>query len=113
MATTALTLHPPENFNLAINGQIRQIAKLKLPPNFNYRQISRKLWKYKLNTDFSTVRKLWKVKLNTDFSTVRKLWKVKLNTDFSTRPLPELTISTVLTLGLTDTQRDGRLCGPQ
>ncbi len=39
MATTALTLHPPENFNLAvfnlaINGQIRQIAKLKLPPNF-------------------------------------------------------------------------------
>ncbi len=30
MATTALTLHPPENFdlavfNLAINGQIRQI----------------------------------------------------------------------------------------
>ncbi len=22
------------NFNLAINGQIRQIAKLKLPPNF-------------------------------------------------------------------------------
>ncbi len=30
MATTALTLHPPENFNLAINGQIRQIKKL--PP---------------------------------------------------------------------------------
>ncbi len=27
MATTALTLHPPENFNLAINGQIRQTAK--------------------------------------------------------------------------------------
>ncbi len=24
----------PENFNLAINGQIRQIAKLKLSPNF-------------------------------------------------------------------------------
>ena len=31
--TTALTLLPPENFNLAINGQIRQIANLKLPPN--------------------------------------------------------------------------------
>ena len=30
MATTALTLHPPENFNLAIDGQI---AKLKLSPN--------------------------------------------------------------------------------
>ena len=34
--TTALTLHPPEKinlaaFNLAINGKIRQIAKLKLP----------------------------------------------------------------------------------
>ncbi len=27
VATTALTLRPPENFNLAINGQIRQIAK--------------------------------------------------------------------------------------
>ncbi len=33
---TALTLRPPENFNLAINGQIRQIAKFKLPPNFPY-----------------------------------------------------------------------------
>ncbi len=31
VATTALTLRPPENFNLVINGQI---AKLKLPPNF-------------------------------------------------------------------------------
>ncbi len=31
MATTALTLHPPENINLAINDQI---TKLKLPPNF-------------------------------------------------------------------------------
>ncbi len=29
VATTALTLRPPENFNLAINGQIRQIVKLK------------------------------------------------------------------------------------
>ncbi len=28
---TALTLRPPENFNLAINGQIRQITIL---PNF-------------------------------------------------------------------------------
>ncbi len=26
VATTALTLRPPENFNLAINGEIRQIA---------------------------------------------------------------------------------------
>ncbi len=37
--STDVALHPPENFNLAvfylaINGQIRQIAKLKLPPNF-------------------------------------------------------------------------------
>ncbi len=36
VATTAMTLHPLENFgfNVGINGQIRQIAKLKLPPNF-------------------------------------------------------------------------------
>ena len=26
VATTALAVHPPENFKLAINGQIRQIA---------------------------------------------------------------------------------------
>ena len=49
MATTALTLHPLENFNnyvgfnLAINGQIRHniIAKLKLFPLYgkhNYRK---------------------------------------------------------------------------
>ncbi len=45
VATTALTLHPPENFNLVIYGQIRQIAKLKLPPNFCTSHLHRPLEK--------------------------------------------------------------------
>ena len=30
---TALTLRPPENFNLAVNGQIRQIANTVIIPS--------------------------------------------------------------------------------
>ncbi len=36
VATTAMTLRPPENFNLEIFGKIPQIAKLKCSPNFPF-----------------------------------------------------------------------------
>ncbi len=57
IATTALTL-PSTNsvvFNLAINGQIRQIAKLKLPPNFPVITVCPNYWDWAFYRDLNKI----------------------------------------------------------